>query len=133
MTDASTTVAIDDEETPEARRNYLIELWIVILLGVVSVATAYATFQAALYDGNQAAAYSQGQTAQTEAESLYLEANQQFVQDTQTISRLMELEVASRSADPIAAAVARETYDAVYFQNVSEDLDAKFIDRKSVV
>lgn len=95
-----------------------------ILLGIVSVATAYATFQAALYDGMQATAYAEGQNAQTEAESLYLEANQQFIQDSQTLSRLSELSIASESTDPAAAAVASDTYDEIYFINVSEDLDA---------
>ncbi|KRA23723.1 hypothetical protein ASD65_04235 [Microbacterium sp. Root61] len=99
------------------------EILVVILLGVVSVATAYATFQAALYDGMQATAYAEGQNAQTEAESLYLEANQQFIQDAQTLSRLAELSIASESTDPAAAAVASATYDEIYFMNVSDDLD----------
>ena len=60
-----------------------LQLLIVIMLGVVSVATAYVSFQAALYGGQQAAAYSRGGATQTEAESVYLKANQQFVQDAE--------------------------------------------------
>ncbi len=118
------TAAEPQTEGPEDRRRLVLELWIVILLGVVSVATAYASFQSALYDGMQAASYSEGQNAQTEAESLYLEANQQYIQDAQTLSRLMELGIAAESSDPATAATAQETYDAIYFMNVSEDLDA---------
>lgn len=117
-----TTAAETDAR--EERRRFLLELWIVILLGVVSVVTAYASFQSTLYDGMQATAYSDGQNLQTEAESLYLEANQQFIQDAQTLSRLVELGIAAESSDPATAATARETYDAIYAMNVSEELDA---------
>lgn len=113
----------DDLTTPHARRRFLTEVVIVVLLGVVSVATAYASFQSALYDGMQAAAYSEGQNAQTEAESLYLEANQQYIQDAQTLSRLAELSIAAETGDPATAATAQATYDALYFMNVSEVLD----------
>jgi hypothetical protein len=118
------TAAETELETREERRRFVLEVWIVVLLGVVSVATAYASYQSALYDGMQAASYSEGQNAQTEAESLYLEANQQYIQDAQTLSRLIELGIAAESSDPVAAATAQETYDAIYFMNVSEELDS---------
>ena len=83
-----------------------LQLLIVILLGVVSVATAYVSFEAALYGGQQAAAYSRGGAAQTEAESIYLEANQQYVQDAETLTRLFEYQIEMGSADPNLAATA---------------------------
>ncbi len=97
-----------------------LQLVIVILLGIVSVATAYASFEAALYGGQQASAYSKGGAAQTEAESLYLEGNQQFVQDSQTIQQLAVLQVAAEAGD----AVAQAQWDQLYFVGVSEDLAA---------
>lgn len=97
-----------------------LQLVIVILLGIVSVATAYASFQAALYGGMQASAYSKGGAAQTEAESLYLEANQQYVVDSQTVQQLGLLRVAADAGDAIASA----QYDELYFVAVSETLDA---------
>ena len=111
---------------PAPRRSFLddLQLLIVILLGVVSVATAYFSFQAALYGGQQAAAYSRGGAAQTEAESLYLEANQQYVQDAETLTRLFEYQIEMGSADPNLAATASEKYDQLYFTSVSDDLDA---------
>lgn len=121
MTDDTT--ASDELDTPAAKRRFALEVWIVVLLGVVSVATAYTSFQSSLYDGMQASSYTDGQNAQTEAESLYLEANQQYVQDAQTLSRLAELRIAAESADPTTAATAQATYDELYFMNVSEDLD----------
>jgi hypothetical protein len=97
-----------------------LQLVVVILLGIVSVATAYASFQAALYGGMQASAYSKGGAAQTEAESLYLEANQQYVVDSQTVQQLGLLSVAAEAGDTVAAA----QYEELYFVAVSDDLDA---------
>lgn len=91
-----------------------------IVLGLASLATAWATFQAALYDGKQAASYAEGQSLRTEAESLYLEANQQYTQDAATLGRLAELRIAADAGD----AVAQAQYDELAFMNVSDDLAA---------
>jgi Tfp pilus assembly protein PilV len=74
MTNAISETPIDErlESTWLGKR---IEVITAILLGVVSCVTAYAGFQAALYDSNMASAYSQSQVLSTQAESLYLEAN----------------------------------------------------------
>lgn len=104
-----------------------LELLVVILLGIVSVATAYTSFQAALYDGLSASAYSQAQNTQTEAESLYLEANQAYIRDTETWSRLTELSVDMDSADPALAAAAETKFDTLHFVAVDEALDAAII------
>lgn len=100
------------------------ELIIVILLGVVSTVTAYASFQAALYDSQMAGAYTKGQAAGTEAESLYLEANQTYIQDVQLWSTLTQLAIDTESADAAIAQSANDKYETMYFQSVSEDLDA---------
>lgn len=97
-----------------------VELIVVILLGVVSVATAYTSFQSSLYDGQRADAISLSESAGTEAESLYLEGNQQYVLDSQTIQQLSVLQVAVDNGD----AVAQAQYDQLYFIAVSDDLDA---------
>ncbi|HWM33180.1 MAG TPA: hypothetical protein VNR36_02965 [Pseudolysinimonas sp.] len=96
------------------------ELIIVILLGLVSLATAYASFEASLYGGIQQSSYTKGNNLETEAESLYLEANQQYTQDAQTIQQLAVLRVAADAGDPVAKAQLEE----LYFVAVSEDLDA---------
>lgn len=57
----------------EQRKKDRLELIIAILLGIVSIGNAYASFQAALYDSRMAAAYQRGTALSTEAESLYLE------------------------------------------------------------
>lgn len=100
------------------------ELVIAILLGLVSIATAYASFQAALYDSQMAGAYNIGNAEATEAESLYLEGNQQFLQDTQVFNQLSLLQVEIAAGD----ALAQEKYDTLYFQGVSEEFGAA-IDR----
>ena len=97
-----------------------LELVIAILLGVVSIATAYASFQGALYDGQSADKNNIAIAQSTEAESLYLEGNQQFMQDTQIFNDLSVLKVAIDNGDPIA----QEQYDQLYFQGVSEDFGA---------
>lgn len=109
------------ETTSKTRIPFLenLELLIVILLGVVSVVVAFLSFEAALYDGNQASAYSKGNALKTESESLYLEANQQYVQDSQTIQQLSTLKVAADAGDGVAQA----QYDQLYFIGVSDDLD----------
>ncbi len=101
-----------------------VELLIVILLGIVSVATAWVSFQAALYDGQTAKALSLSQSATAEAESLYLEGNQEYVQDAQTLARLTELQVQIDSGDATTSALAIETYDALFFIAVSEHFGA---------
>lgn len=101
-----------------------LQLLIVVLLGIVSVATAYASFQAALYGGLQASAYSKGGAAQTEAESLYLEANQQYLQDAQILTRMTELSIDMESSDPVLAEAASAKFDALVFTAVSADLQA---------
>ena len=97
-----------------------LELVIAILLGVVSIATAYASFQGALYDGQSADKNNIAIAQSTEAESLYLEGNQQFMLDTQIFNDLSVLKVAIDNGDPIA----QEQYDQLYFQGVSEDFGA---------
>ena len=110
-------------DAPISKQSFIhkhIELIVAILLGLVSIATAYATFQSALWDGNMTKAYTAGSNYQTEAESLYLEANQQYVQDGQLLSRLTELQL------DIAAGVpgAQEKYDTLVFQYVSPELQS---------
>lgn len=89
------------------------------MLGIVSVATAYTSFQSSLYDGQRAEVVSLSESTGTEAESLYLEGNQQYVQDSQTIQQLAVLRIAADDGD----AVAQAQYDHLYFIAVSEHLD----------
>lgn len=97
---------------------------VAILLGLVSIGIAYASFQAALYDSRMAADYQRGTALSTEAESLYLEGNQQYVRDAEVWNRLTELTVASESDDPVTAANAQSAIDLLMFQAVSEDMSA---------
>lgn len=100
-----------------------VELIVVILLGVVSVATAYTSFQSSLYGGASDDRISKSEAAGTEAESLYLEGNQQFQKDAQTIATLQQLQASIDAGDPYAQA----QYDALYFIAVSgTDLEPAF-------
>lgn len=101
-----------------------LELLIVILLGVVSVFTAYASFQAALYDGHAMDAFNKGQRETTAAESVYLEANQQYILDVQTWNELTLLGVDMDNSNPEISQAASDKSDLLYFQSVGEDFDA---------
>ena len=94
--------------TPQTFINRHLELIIAILLGLVSIVTAYASFQRALYDGQTPQKYTIGSNLATEAESLYLEGNQQYVQDAQLYDRLTDLQLDIANPDP---AVRRHVVD----------------------
>ena len=96
------------------------EVIIVTLLGIVSVATAYVSFQASLYDSKMFQEYAVGQSLKTVAESMYLEANQQYAQDAQTLVALDQLAVEMESSNGQIAALAQAKYDALYYGGVSE-------------
>lgn len=114
-----------DATTPRFARFFNnLELIVAILLGLIAITTAYASFQAALYDSQMAGAYNVGNAQATEAESLYLEGNQQFLQDTQVFNQLSLLQVRIATGD----ALAQEEYDTLYFQGVSDEFGAA-IDR----
>jgi Tfp pilus assembly protein PilE len=112
-------VSDDAATTPRSSWFGRMELIIVILLGVVSLGIAYTSFESSLYDGNTQSSYSKGNNNETEAESLYLEANQQYVQDSQTLATLAQLKIAADDGDATAA----KQYTQLKFMDVSEDLD----------
>ncbi len=101
-----------------------IELITAILLGLVAIVTAYASFQSSLYDGLMTQKYTVGSNEATLAESLYLEQNQQWLQDVQTYNRLDELLFDAESSDPELSAAAFAKYDWLYFTSVSDGFDA---------
>lgn len=100
-----------------------VEVITAALLGIVSCMTAYAGFQAALYDSNMASAYSQAQVLSTQAESLYLEANQTYTQDAQLWNTLSELSVDMDSTDPDLAERASTKYAVLYDDAVTPEFD----------
>ena len=101
-----------------------LELVVAILLGLVSIATAYASFQAALYDSTMAGKYATATTLSTQAESLYLESNQTYIGDVQLYNSLTDLKIEINSADVEISTLAQEKYDSLTFQSVSEELAA---------
>lgn len=108
-------------ETPARRR---LEVLIVVLLGLVSVTTAWASFQAALYDSAMSAAYAQASTAATEAESLYQEGLQTLRQDEYVWNRLVELTMDQQSSDPEIVSLAELKFSNLHSSSVSTELQA---------
>jgi hypothetical protein len=100
-----------------------LEFIIALLLGLVSIVTAYASFQATVYNGETAKYYADGSTLRTKAESYFVEDNQRFVQDAQLYDLLTQLRIDKKSPNPQIAASAKEKYDTIYSQSVTDDLD----------
>ena len=120
----STTTSATSPGTRFAWLTKNMEIIVVSLLGLVSVATAYTSFQSSLYDSQSASSYAAGQNVKTEAESMYLEANQQYVQDAQTLVKLFELNVEIQSGDAATAALAQAKADAIFTSSVSDTFAA---------
>ncbi|MGB3910060.1 MAG: hypothetical protein WBL06_06280 [Pseudolysinimonas sp.] len=97
-----------------------VDLITVIMLGVVATATAYTSFQSGIYGGQSDDKISQSEAAGTLAESLYLEGNQQYVVDSQTIQQLSAYAIAADAG----SATAAQQYDDLYFIGVSDVLHA---------
>ncbi|NBX24332.1 MAG: hypothetical protein EBR52_09605, partial [Microbacteriaceae bacterium] len=123
MTDSTTTANDIDQRIGRIWLGKHIEVITAVLLGVVSCMTAYAGFQAALYDSNMASAYSQAQVLSTQSESLYLEANQTYTQDAQIWNTLNELSVDMDSTDRDLAARAATKYSVLYGDTVTVEFD----------
>lgn len=121
----SAAEAIDAPRDRRARWfEHNFELVIALLLGIASIITAWASYQASLYDGEMAAANTRAGVLAAEAESQYLEGNQQYVSDAQLFDRLSELNVQANSADPNAADIATQTVDLLKFQSMTDAFSA---------
>lgn len=113
--------AAPGEAASTAKPSFLrknLELIVAILLGIVSVSTAYASFQSALYESAMAAHYTLSQNAGIEAESAYLEANQQYYQDVTTVHTVEQLRFDVAHAVPLA----QERLDLVLTTEVYPEL-----------
>lgn len=71
--------------------NEHISVIVAIFLGITSVWTAYASFEASLYGSSMAKKYNEGTKMVNEANSAYLEANQIYIKDAQLEVKLMDL------------------------------------------
>ena len=131
MSDATTpamaTSATTESDTALPRLSWFhrnTELVIALLLGLASIVTAYASFQSSLFDGEVNRLNTAASVLSGEAESLYLEANQQYVSDAQLFDRLTELAIVANGPDAAAAAIAEETIEVLTFQSVTEEFGA---------
>ena len=115
MSDATTpamaTSATTESDTALPRLSWFhpnTELVIALLLGLASIVTAYASFQSSLFDGEVNRLNTAASVLSGEAESLYLEANQQYVSDAQLFDRLTELAI-GRAANAVPEGDPRPT------------------------
>ncbi len=122
MSDAPASVSTDE------RSGRAVEVVVAILLGVVSVTSAWAAFQASLYSGLNSTELSLSQVSRTEADSLYLEASQAQGMDQLMWGRLTEVTVDFDSPDPAVVAAAESRFDTLLFNGTSVRLQ-EAIDR----
>ncbi len=101
-----------------ASRERALEIVIVVLLGVTSVATAYASFQSAVYAGTKNTGLAQAQDARTQAESSEVEASMQVAEDADTWQEIEVCEDELASDDPGVAAAAATRYQALMSSRV---------------
>jgi hypothetical protein len=98
------------EPAPSRPERRGLDVLIVVLLGVVGIATAYTSFQANLYGNAGGERMSRSEVASTLAESLFQEGDAQLQRDLQTVVELAQLEAAIFAGSPYAQA----EYDARY-------------------
>ena len=112
------------EAVREGRIRRNTETILAVLLGLVSIGVAYASFQAALYDGRVQQSNTSATTLSAEAQALYIEGNQQWVQDAQLFDTLTNFSLDAQNPDAAIAAAAQIKYDTLYFQSVYPEFDA---------
>ena len=104
------------------------ELFIAIILGITAVLTAYASWQSALYGGDQAECYTQGNAIIANANQLYNEASQAIAEDSATWNEINSLRVdlafAESSGNTDDMARLQYKLDQLMYENVSEELGA---------
>ncbi len=103
------------------------ELLIAILLGFSAVLTAWAAWQASLYDGNQAQAYTEGNATLADGNERWNEASQTIAQDMATWNQISSLQVdkvyADYYGDTDASEAAQYKIDMIMY-SVSDELTA---------
>jgi hypothetical protein len=103
------------------------EMFVAILLGIAAVVTAWAAWQASLYDGNQAQAYTEGNATLADGNERWNEASQTISQDMSTWNQIsalqVDLEYANNYGDTDAAEAAQYKIDMIMY-SVSDELAA---------
>lgn len=104
----------------------ILEIIIVALLGITAVLTAYASWQASLYDGNQASSYTQSTSTFGEANSMYNEAAQYIAQDMATWNEISDLRTdliyAQDNNDAAEEERLQYKLDVIMYNNVDDHL-----------
>lgn len=104
------------------------EIVIAIVLGITAVLTAYASWQASLYGGNQATKYTKGSAIVGEANAMFTEASQQLSADMSLYNEVNDLRIdltfAEQNNNTQEAERLSWKLDELYSNNVSEDLAA---------
>lgn len=103
------------------------EMLVAILLGIAAVVTAWAAWQASLYDGNQAQAYTEGNATLADGNERWNEASQSIAQDMAIWNQISSLQVdliyADSKGDTDTAEAAQYKMDMIMY-SVSDELSA---------
>ena len=104
------------------RYGNIIELIIVLLLGLTSIASSFAAYQASLNEGEASAAYNDGVATITDANSMYISAGQKISND---MSLYQSLLVMGEELDGASGSSEKER-----MQTIIDNFSAKFLSQE---
>lgn len=116
-----------DVSTDAERRNYLIEIFAAVLLGLATVGAAYGAFQASLYDGNSLDKYSEGISKVAEASGSQLQAAQEYTLDMVTWMEWQSRMISADKEDGDQAKVDNEIAESIENQFMEDRLTEALI------
>ncbi len=104
-----------------------LEMLIAIFLGITAVLTAWATWIGSLHGGNQATNYTKSGNASSDANSMYNEAFQRFMQDMMVWNAITEYtfdqELAEAKGDQNQVEMIKDKIDTIRSDNCSKEFD----------
>lgn len=104
----------------------IFEIAVAILLGITAVLTAYASWQASLYGGNQATKYAKGTALIGEGASMYNEALQNLNRDMQVYDDINNMRIdytyATEKGEDLEAERLEWKLEEMMLNNLSQEL-----------
>ncbi len=103
-----------------------LEIIIAIMLGITAVLTAWASWQASLYDGNQTSSYAAGTATIADAKSLYNEGYQKFTQDMGVWNKIVDMRIEIEYATQKNNTEEIERYQWKLYQLMADNVSDTF-------
>lgn len=114
------------EGKPKKSRDEIMEIIVVVLLGLVTLLTAWATWIGSLHGGNQATNYTKSNNIAADGNSRWNQASQDLLSDMQLVNRIndlrIELTYAEENGDAEEAEKCQWKIDEIIGNSASEEL-----------